>query len=253
MSVHVSIHDVSPAFERQVEIALAIARDRGALPALLAVPDYHRRWPLSAHPDFCRRLRKLESEGHEILLHGFYHAAEPARATASLASRARRGFFQNVVSAGEAEFSDLDPNEAERRLAAGERMLCAAGLAATGFVPPAWSMPRSLIKTLAARGYDYTEDHLAIHDPVAGCSRSTLLLNYASRSRLRLWSTVAYVRAVRRARVVLPVRIAIHPGDVEVAVLRAELERLLDWARGDFVARARDLFRTPQVRTEVLQ
>ena len=253
MPVHVSIHDVTPAFERQVEHAIAITSDRGVRPALLLVPDYHRRWELAAYPDFCRRLRRLQAEGHEILLHGFHHAAEPARAADSLATRARRGFFQRVVSAGEAEFSDLDPDEARRRLADGERVLSAAGLHVAGFVAPAWSMPKSLIATLAARGYDYTEDHLSIYDPAGGRARTTLLLNYASRSRWRILSTVAYVRAVRPARALLPVRIAIHPGDLDVPVLRTELENLLDWARGDFVTRARDLFDSPHTAPEVVR
>jgi uncharacterized protein len=253
MPVHVSIHDVTPAFERQVELALEIAHERGARPALLVVPDFHRRWPLSAHPAFCRRLRALQAAGHEVLLHGFFHAAEPGSPARSLAGRVRGAFFQKVVSAGEAEFGDLDPHEAERRLRDGERVLEDVGLAISGFVPPAWSMPKALLGTLAQRGYDYTEDHLMIHDPAARRARVTLLLNYASRSRLRLWSSVAYVRAVREARALLPVRIAIHPGDVDVRRLRRELTRLLDWARGDFVPRARDLFEHARVPSEVLR
>jgi len=243
LPIHVSIHDVAPPFERQLDVALELTRSVGAVPSLLVVPNYHRAWPLTRFASFCRRLRELQGEGHEVLLHGYFHAASDAR-TVSRSSGfgyLRRAFNQRVISSGEAEFGDLEPDQARQRLSDGERMLEDVGLRVSGFVPPAWTMPRSMFEVLALRGYAYTEDHVAIYDPKARRSRASLLLNYASRDRLRLWSTVAYCRTVRNLRTFLPARIAIHPGDVDAAILRRELRSLLGWARGDFVARAADL------------
>lgn len=225
MAVHVSIHDVSPAWEREVDVALDIAHEHGVKPALLVVPDYHGRAKLSDHPAYCERLRALEAAGHEIYLHGYYHRAEGG------------GFFaQKVVSAGEAEFSDVAPEEARRRLDDGERMLRAAGLTISGFVAPAWSMPHWVLGLLAERGYAFTEDHLRVYDPVARRARTSVVLNFASRTPARLFSSVAWCRVARPARRVLPARIAIHPADMRFALLRSETESLLRWARGDFVA-----------------
>jgi hypothetical protein len=56
-----------------------------------------------------------------------------------------------------------------------------------------------------------------------------------------LLSTVAWCRAAKHTRALLPARIAIHPADMRYRLLRGEIERLLDWARGDLVARGRDL------------
>lgn len=230
MAVHVSIHDVSPAWEREVDVALDVAHAHGVKPALLVVPDFHGRAKLSEHPAFCEKLRALEADGHEIYLHGYYHRAQNGSGLGGV-------FRQKIVSAGEAEFSDVDPDEARRRLDDGERMLKDAGLTITGFVAPAWSMPRWVLGLLAERGYAFTEDHLRVYDPAARRSRPSLVLNFASRTPGRLFSSVAWCRIARPARRVLPARIAIHPADMRFALLRSETESLLTWARGDFVAR----------------
>src|SRR5437870_2029557 len=145
--VHLSIHDVSPAFEREVDLALALTRAIGARPALLVVPNFHGEAALDAHPDFCAKLRALQAEGHEIFLHGYFHRAR-RRERASLGWH----FAQKIVSAGEAEFQDVTREEADERLTDGEQMLARAGLAIDGFVAPAWGMPRWLLPLLAQRG-----------------------------------------------------------------------------------------------------
>ena len=73
MPIHVSIHDVSPAFSREVEHALLLCRARGVSPALLVVPDFHGKAPLAEAPEFVERLRDLVAQGSQILLHGLYH------------------------------------------------------------------------------------------------------------------------------------------------------------------------------------
>ncbi|MBX3188292.1 MAG: polysaccharide deacetylase family protein [Labilithrix sp.] len=238
MAVHVSIHDVSPAWEREVETALEMTHAAGVRPALLVVPDFHGRAPLLAHPAFCERLRRLEAEGHEIYLHGYYHragASPPRDGGSSLRDRAAWLFAQKVVSGGEAELSDVSRDEARKRMDDGERVLREAGLTVRGYVAPAWSMPRWVLPLLAERGYAFTEDHTRVYDPRGGRSRASLVLNYASRTPARLLSSVAFCRLARPARRLVPARIAIHPADMRVALLRSETASLLAWARGDFV------------------
>ena len=249
MPVHVSIHDVSPAWEREVDVALEMAHAVGVRPALLVVPDYHGRAPLAEHPRFVERLRALQADGHEIYLHGYYHRArrwdDPGARetrTGGAVGRLRHLFAQKVVSASEAEFSDVSREEALARLDAGERVLRDAGLAIDGFVAPAWSMPSWVLSLLGERGYRFTEDHLRIHDPAGKRSRPSLVLNYASRTPARLLSSVAWCRLTRPARRVLPARIAIHPADMRYALLRSEVVSLLEWASGDFVDTGTALF-----------
>ena len=246
MPVHVSIHDVCPAFRPEVELALDRCHAAGIQPALLVVPDFHHGGPLDRDPPFAAFVRRLQAEGHEIFLHGFFHEVEPRRSSprrssGGLLGRARWLFAQRVVSAGEAEFSDVTRAEAEERLDEGERVLERAGLRIEGFVAPAWSMPSWLLPMLAARGVRYTEDHTRVYDPTAGRARPSVVLNYASRSPARLASTVAYCRVAKHARAFLPARIAIHPADMRYALLRSEIDHLISWARGDVVARGSEL------------
>lgn len=244
MAVHVSIHDVSPAFCKEVDLALEVAHAHGVRPALLVVPDFHGRAKLSDSPTFCERLRELEAEGHEIYLHGYYHRARAwdehgkertREGWSGIASRARYLFAQKVVSGGEAEFSDVSREEARKRLDDGERMLREAGLTIRGFVAPAWSMPPWVLSLLAERGYSFTEDHTRVYDPASRRSRASVVLNYASRTPSRLLSSVAWCRVARPARRLLPARIAIHPADMRYALLRSEIESLLAWGEGHFV------------------
>jgi len=241
--IHVSLHDVSPATAPEVETLLGLCQDRGLRPALLVVPDFHGGAPLGGHPEFCARLRALQASGHEVYLHGFSHRSRPRHlgAGAGRPGKLRWLFAQRVLSGSEAEFADLTEAEGEERLLQGERVLQAAGLRIDGFVPPAWARPPWLLPLLARRGYRYSEDHLRIHDPVRGTARPSLVLNFASRSRGRMWSSVVFCRVARPLGALLPARVALHPGDVRSPVLRREVEALLDWARGGEVGRGVEL------------
>src|SRR5690606_2027622 len=94
---------------------------------------------------------------------------------------------------------------------------------------------------LRERGYRYTEDHLHVYDPVAGVRRPSVVLNYASRTPARLWSSLVYCRLARPARRFVPARVAIHPADMRHDVLRREIRGLLRWAVGDRIVPARAL------------
>jgi predicted deacetylase len=236
--VHVSIHDVSPAWERELDVALDLCASVGARPALLVVPNFHGTWPLADHPEFASRLRALQASGHEIYLHGFFHKAREG------AKKGLAGFWaQRIVSGGEAEFRAVTRDEAEARLIDGEAALEAAGLRVDGFVAPAWAMESWLMPILARRGYAFTEDHTHVYDPANGKKRASVVLNFASRTPGRLFSSVAWCRVAKHARAVVPARVAIHPADMQFQLLRAETRDLLAWAKGDVVARGADLFR----------
>jgi predicted deacetylase len=245
VAVHVSLHDVSPAWSIEVDDALRMCRRLGARPALLVVPDFHGRAPLLADTSFCGRLRSLQDDGHQVYLHGLRHESGMRWARRRDGWRGGRIawlFTQRVVSAGEAELSDVSPEEGRARIEQGECVLHDAGLRIDGYVAPAWSMPPWLLPLLAERGYRYTEDHLRIYDPGARRSRASVVLNWATRSAARRTSTIAWCRVAKYARACVPVRIAIHPGDMRVAAVREEAERLLAWAAGDFVERSEEMF-----------
>lgn len=243
MAVHVSIHDVSPAWEGEIDLALDECHSIGAKPALLVVPNFHGRSPLADHPAFCKKLQRLQADGHEIFLHGFFHRSGFGDVSQqSDAGKFEKFFAQKIVSAGEAEFSDVSKTEALKRLEDGEKVLKDAGLSIDGFIAPAWSMPKWLIPMLASRGVRFTEDHTHVYAPTEKRSRASLVLNFASRTPSRLFSSVAYCRVARPLRRLVPARVAIHPGDMHSDLLRHEVRDLLAWAKDDVVPRAQNLF-----------
>ncbi|HET9929325.1 MAG TPA: DUF2334 domain-containing protein [Polyangiaceae bacterium] len=244
MAVHVSIHDVCPRYTAEIEHAMLLCRARDLAPALLVVPNMHGHAPLDGDPSFVERLLDHERAGSQILLHGLYHLTEvaPDRVRHGALAEVPRYLRQRVASAGEAEFGELSIAEAAERLDRGLSMFSRLGLPVHGFVPPAWILPRRLMPALAARKIRYTESHFGVHDPVSGRSRTSAVMNFATRTHARLLTSVSYVRAARALRGTLPLRIAIHPPDLRSPLALRETIRLLDWARGDFVQRVEDLF-----------
>ncbi len=230
MKVHVSIHDVSPAYEVEVFHLLDLCHARGIKPALLVVPNFHERAPLPDAPAFVDAVRLLSLD-HELFLHGYYH-----RSTAQEGVRAI--IDQRIVSAGEAEFSNLTIGECAKLVGDGERMLRELDLRIDGFVPPAWTMPQGLLEVLAARGYAYTEDHLTVRRPKTGETWPSLVVNFASRSRTRAITTTLFSRLSMLLSLDVRTRVALHPTDLRVPFLHDEIARLLDWAAAQEVSTA---------------
>ena len=59
----VSIHDVTPAFESEVNVLWQMCRRVDVMPALLVVPDWHGTWPLDAHPAYAKWLQARAADG----------------------------------------------------------------------------------------------------------------------------------------------------------------------------------------------
>jgi uncharacterized protein len=218
--IHVSLHDVSPLWSREIDDALALAREYNVRPSLLVVPNFHARAPLAEHGAFVDRVRALATDGHKVILHGFFHRADTMTNV----------FRQKVVSGGEAEFSALDRDQAARRLDQGLALFAELGLTTDAFIAPAWSFHPWLLELLRARGIRYTEDHFFTYDLAAMTRRPSLLLNYATRTHERLFTTTVFNRAASSIAQRVPTRVAIHPKDMHFLLLRRELERLLKLA-----------------------
>src|SRR5437588_6064913 len=70
----ISIHDIAPPTQATAEKILAELNRHGVgVCSLLVVPNYHERGASMQDRQFVRWLRDLESAGHEIVLHGYFH------------------------------------------------------------------------------------------------------------------------------------------------------------------------------------
>ena len=227
MTLLVSIHDVTPAYQREVRTLDAIARRHGAVPALLVVPDWHGQWPIERSPDLLAWVRGRASQGAEIILHGERHdeVGSPRRLSDHLRAWGR--------TAREGEFLTLGYDAARERITRGLVCLRAAGLDPVGFVPPAWLCREETHRAVADAGLSFSEDEVGVHlHPGRGTLRAPAV-RWSSRTEFRARGSVAVARLrwhlQRRTEVV---RIALHPSDLaHPATERAIEAELGRWTR----------------------
>lgn len=215
----VSIHDVAPRHLATVARMRADLYRWGAdKVTLLAVPNFHGTEPLRHAPETTAWLRAQADAGDEIALHGYYHRQR--RPLSGLVARLRGRLLTN----GEAECLSLSDDESGRILGKGKELLEELlGRRVSGFVAPAWLEPRRFDHQLRRAGFGWHETGMYVERlPVSWQSRRrirTPVLGFATRSRLREWAAIAWVRGLtpllehRMRRSKTPIRIALHPGD----------------------------------------
>jgi predicted deacetylase len=214
-----SIHDVSPRFEREVDLLLdRLAPFVGTRLAMLVVPDHWGSAPLT--PAFNARLRQWANAGVEMFVHGWFHRDDSAHRGIP-AIKARR------MTAGEGEFLGLDRSEALARMRRGRTVLeQATGRAAAGFIAPAWLYSDEARTALADAGFALAEDHARVWVPGGEVVARGPVITWASRSDARALSSLVAASALRAALQPLPtVRIAVHPGDVTRPALLRSIDR----------------------------
>ena len=177
--------------------------------SLLVVPDYHHEGAVGLDRQFVQWLRNLQSEGHEIVIHGYFHERTRQRGD-SLTQR----FFTRIYTQDEGEFFDLDYDTALRRIARGRDEFHAAGLNPQGFIAPAWLLGREGERAARDAGMEYTTRLGSIRDLRSGEDFLTRSLVYSVRNAWRrraslLWN--AALGQVARHNEVL--RVSIHPLD----------------------------------------
>lgn len=204
-----SIHDVSPRFESEVDqLVDLLAPFVGDRLAMLVVPNHWGSAPIIPGSPFAARLRAWADAGIEIFLHGYFHRDQSGHH--KTASRLRARF----MTAGEGEFLGLSLRDASCRIAEGRSLLeDVIGRRIDGFVAPAWLYGDGARAALAECGIKIAEDHLSVWSPVTGARlASGPVITWASRTRLRLASSLVAAAALRRAPIEV-LRIGVHPPD----------------------------------------
>lgn len=220
----VSVHDVTPAHERQIRRVFDLLAEFGVRRyALFVVPNWHGAWPLDRYPEFAEELRRRQAAGAEIFLHGLRHDEVGLK----------RSFVQQIRAAGrtarEGEFLSLSPRDAAQRIDQGLEMLHACGLRPVGFVPPAWLQRQGTLQILRERNLAITEGPWAITDTSSGRRVRAPAVEW---STLNAWRRAAgvVIAAVRR-QVERPrrlIRLAIHPSDITVPYVARSVEVTLE-------------------------
>jgi predicted deacetylase len=218
-----SIHDVSPRFESEVDQLLdALEPHVGRRLAMLVVPNHWGDAPIVPKSSFARRLREWANEGAEMFLHGFYHRDTAQNSSSGDRLRAR------LMTAGEGEFLGLDYASALSRIRDGRALLeDVTGHSIAGFIAPAWLYGRGAHEALRDERVPIAEDHFHVWSPsTAERLANGPVITWASRSRLRLASSLAAAAALSRAPIEV-LRIGVHPPDVRHPALMRSIDRTL--------------------------
>jgi len=223
--VLVSIHDVSPRFETAVDILYDRLEAHLGSPrlAMLVVPDFWDEAPLSISP-YRKKLREWSDRGVEIFLHGWNHRDN------SLHRRLTHRVKAQYLSAREAEFLDLTRVDAGARLQRGRTIVeNAIGRPVAGFVAPCWLYGDGTLQALREHGFMLAEDHWRVWNPATGATVARApVITWASRSRGRILSSLAFARVAPWLLKRFPtIRVAVHPGDVQVPALLGSIDSTL--------------------------
>lgn len=217
----VSIHDVAPSNRDVVESIVArLARLGVQVCSLLVIPNYHHRQPIVEDPSFLSWLRDLEAQGHEIVIHGFFHK-RPSRPNETITEK----WITRSYTRGEGEFFDLSYEEAFRRIEEARQMFAAARLNPHGFIAPAWLLNSEGERAARDAGMEYTTRLQTVSDLRSGQHFAAQSLVYSVHNKWRraaslVWNGTLF--GVSRQKSL--VRISIHPPDTAHSRIWRQIE-----------------------------
>src|SRR5215813_186787 len=222
-SVVVSLHDVAPSTQ---QITSTIISELGAhdvrVCSILVVPDYHHEGPFAKHREFVTWLRGLEADGHEIVIHGYFHE-RPTESKETL----RDKFMTRFYTQNEGEFYDLSYEEALRRITTARDEFRAQGLKPRGFIAPAWLLGGEAERAVCDAQLEYTTRLRSVCDLRSGNVFPARTVVYSvhnawRRTLSRSWNAALF--HLLKTKTLL--RISIHPRDYSQ---RAIWNQILDF------------------------
>lgn len=237
----VSIHDVSPKYELEIDRLHAQLAWHGINRiAMLVVPNFWGEAPIIRGSPFATRLRDWADGGIEIFLHGWEHLDRTPHA-----GRIER-FKASRMTAGEGEFLGLSEAEATRRIFNGRALIeDVIGRSVTGFVAPAWLYGTGALAALECADIGIVEDHWRVWDAGSGeqLARSPVI-TWATRTPARERSSLAVAALARTLPGPRVLRTAVHPGDIASDRVRRSISKTMEsLRRGRIVSRYADLVR----------
>src|SRR6202045_2873222 len=137
-------------------------------------------------------MRDLESQGHEVVIHGYFHD-RPRRENETL----RQRLITRSYTSDEGEFYDLDYDEASRRIIAARDEFRSVGLKPRGFVAPAWLLSLEAERAARDAEMEYTTRLRTVRDLRSGQDFSARSLVYSVRNNWRRAVSLAWNAALR--------------------------------------------------------
>ena len=221
----VSVHDVAPATQSIVkEMVTELSRHQVPVCSLLVIPNYHHRGSFTEDRGFVRWLQGLESQGHEVVIHGYFHE-RPRGESENLPEK----FFTRHYTRDEGEFYDLGYEESLRRITQAREEFVRAGLTPRGFIAPAWLLGSAAERAAVEAQMEYTTRLTTVRDLRSGENFPARTLAYSVRSGWRRVASLAWNAMLARQLAGVPLaRVSIHPADRAHREVWQQLLRLTD-------------------------
>ena len=225
----VSLHDISPSSQVVAEKIISELGHRGVrMCSLLVVPDYHHQGAAMKDRQFALWLRDLESAGHEIVIHGYFHERRRGQD-----ETLREKFLTRFYTNDEGEFYDLGYEEAFRRITAARDEFLANGLTPRGFIAPAWLLGKDEERAARDADLEYTTRLRTVRDLRSGEDFPARSLVYSVRSNWRrrvslIWNAALF-QFVKHAPLL---RLGIHPPDYSYRTIWRQIVDLIDAVDG---------------------
>lgn len=209
-SVVVSLHDVAPRTQQITSSMISELSAHGvAVCSILVVPDYHHEGCFTKHREFVTWLRALEADGHEVVIHGYFHERPPQRD-----ETLRDKFMTRFYTQNEGEFYDLSYEEALRRITTARDEFRALGLKPRGFIAPAWLLGMEAEQAVRDAQLEYTTRLRTVCDLRSASTFAARTLVYSVRNSWRRTVSRNWNAALFRLMKTKPLlRISIHPPD----------------------------------------
>jgi predicted deacetylase len=209
-SVVVSLHDVAPCTQQITRTIISELSAHGVrVCSILVVPDYHHEGPFAKHREFVTWLRALEADGHEVVIHGYFHE-RPPHTNETL----RDKFMTRFYTQHEGEFYDLGYEEALRRITTARDQFHALGLKPRGFIAPAWLLGNEAEQAVRDAELEYTTRLRTVSDLRSESIFPARTLVYSVHNNWRRALSRTWNAALFRFLKTKPLlRISIHPPD----------------------------------------
>jgi predicted deacetylase len=221
----VSLHDVAPSTQQLANTIISDLARRGvSVCSLLVVPDYHHQGLFTRNQQFVSWLRGLEADGHEIVIHGYFHE-RPRDAKENL----RDKFLTRFYTQQEGEFYDLNYQEALQRITAAQNEFRASGFKPRGFVAPAWLLNKDAERAARDAGLEYTTRLHKVYDLRAGGEFAARSIVYSVRRNWRRGlSRMCNATLFRLLKSNPLLRISIHPPDYSHPTIWRQITALIE-------------------------
>jgi uncharacterized protein len=225
----VSLHDVTsstfPKIERQLSDLSRIGVTRTSL---LVIPHYHGREEMDKDSHLCDELKKYQERGHEIVLHGWKHLSKEVKGQPNDLSH---WFYRNLYTANEAEFLSLDYETASSLIRKGQEMFAQKNLNPKGFIAPAWLMNNQVERALKDLGFQYTNNVSELIDFAKDRRIPTRSCVWSTRAAWRSYASLAWNALLfHRLQDIEPLRISLHPGDLDQPRVWRQVKKLIQLA-----------------------